>query len=507
MISVRKLFLLLVLLLFPQFCFADTGKYPLYSQSTGSGSIWIPNTTFINGERVLQINKKLFIPTYSGIAVYENVSGAFRVIPLSVEDSLVSSLETVKGKIWIVTRREGVFVLDPDTEKITEQFLVHKSTGLNVNANLYSVSYPNSGLIWFSSYLGLNAYDISKDVWISLIDQFEKNGIGKPSSQHRILIDNDAVWISGGAHVGSTGAILKCSLNAAACASFSQKLISEMKRDRIDPLDLFASDTYIWTIYSGGNLFDSYIAEYDKTTRQWNVYGRDKFIVPIEHIVASWPNIKVTGSFSLFWFLEHFLNSAEYQIKSASSEEKISINQVMGNVRKGLTILTQLDGMTDFRLCAGLWRFGIGTCNERVIAHGKDREILYATKTPIKFNAILACQNDSALLTTSSGMGVVDFKSADIKWVAAPKNFGTDYIDILTAEAPNGVYIKRTWEEGDSDIPPDYSLFDFKSATLSKLSASPATAAWHSLRKSPLTECPLSDGRRAVLSKTGIYIR
>ena len=150
------------------------------------------------------------------------------------DNGVFCMIEDSDGKLWIGTRRTGITVFDPKTEKF-RRYNYKKGDSTTINHyDVRALCMDNDGDIWVATGRGINKYDRKKD-------QFRQYNSGEyPDCPHNIFslcIDKtNLMWI------GSHDPEYYYSFNKA-----TQKFIPEKMAQARMPLTQFLDDSnYIW---------------------------------------------------------------------------------------------------------------------------------------------------------------------------------------------------------------------------------------------------------------------
>ncbi|HCJ66148.1 MAG TPA: hypothetical protein DHV62_02175, partial [Elusimicrobia bacterium] len=274
---------------------------PLYQ--TDGKTIWLPNTTAINGAAAVEFEGRWYLPLTSGLGEFNPSDNGLLVYRLPKSESGISSLAKIENKLWVGTWRDGIKIFDLTSKQFVDDFKVSQSTEFGANENLKFVYDQKTETIWISSFHRIDIYDTKIGLWENLNHIYTKLGIDEPPGNNYAVIETTFVWIVPFAERRSKGVLL--------CYN---KISGEWKTYHHDELmgdqspyatiDCFVvSPKYAWVLVGFQNYYDTRIAEYDKNNGKWKIFRLIQTEETIDRLLNDISMIKSYPRFDLARFL------------------------------------------------------------------------------------------------------------------------------------------------------------------------------------------------------------
>lgn len=437
---------------------------------------WLPNTLLPNGVPVYLYQGHWYSYCEGGLIRFDDINNGISVIPLpeiKSEYPAIAGMAIVNNTLWVPMRRDdGIFLFNLDQQSFAGSIKTAKGTEFGEGTNVSIIQDNFNQKIWMSSFNHLDVYDIKIAKWENLDPIFSELGIGRPSSDHKIMPDGDIIWINAPAHKYSRGGLIQLDLKKNKKVAFRKELIGlESEPDRLDSMSLLSSPNYLWVYFSIQNGYNFYIAVYDKKNRIWKSYNRAAIIPAIELLIKELPHIK--------WEEKNFLLDLSRRLSEKvdidhpyrfSPEQLKELKSALNRLRtayKKYNISLSYDNY-------GLYDHSIhnSVIFETINTSGKIKSIHKINITKIRFVRLIGTTGRYVVLETNEGLAMVDPEKNTIRHLS-PLTLNTDILDIWWSKDKKRAIIRR-YNEGyeESDEPYDYISLDFESSKIHRIEKS-----------------------------------
>jgi hypothetical protein len=255
------------------------------------------NSTFLDDQPAFALgNTQWLLPTKVGPIRLDEKTDALqftRLIPSDTQYFTIESLAKAKDRFFVGSRRNGIFVLNPQTLSYESNFRIGEVKSFATGGNLEQTQEDDEADIWTSTFQELHKYDQKEAKWDSLNHIFSDLNIGEGSGQHQVFVDPPYVWVHGAAHKNSKGGLFQFDQKSGRWSVYRRELLSTAEEpSRIDSLNLISSPNALWVYLNQGNSYNFYIAYYDKQTNKWQSYHRSEIAPAVERLIEELPNCR-----------------------------------------------------------------------------------------------------------------------------------------------------------------------------------------------------------------------
>ncbi len=407
------------------------GRVPLRSlpcaHDRRTNESFIPSVSTYSALRTIRIGESFWAATPFGVAEWHQgrMKSFCRHREWSGIDiasrSDIRDLVEVDGKIWIVTRRAGIFVFDPIERKEIGHFFVDpdhvpsiddmesfrskhsKSSFPASNLITQVIEDPYESLIWIGTMHGVYVYDKAHSIWMECQSAFRKKKF-QFASVRWIVCTPKHVWIVAPPSRASAYRLLRFDRTTRSWTEFRNdiadtspvpewwRLDEGLKRmipapdtaapgmsDLVNIGLILASSRYVWV----SDMRDSdrlFLAEYDAALDTWQKFIGPAVSEPRERIRRAWP-ADVSGRWAAYGSVNALL---EYL--GIPRDHRINSSRGVGSY------------FTHDQ------KFWLHTDSGAFVESG-------AISDAASYIRILSASNEKILLQTDSGVEIIDLKN------------------------------------------------------------------------------------------------